>query len=726
MAAMALAPVLDAIGTAAAASADIAGLGAVAAGGAGLADIGATLALPSIGTAAADLGAAVGPAIEGAGLTAESIGSGLGAAFSGAGAAAETLAGSSLASPAATLGGQSLLSPATSLLTPAPTAPLTSAGSLASASPASAAATAAPPGIAPSAGDVTSVFDPTATQFGPSPTGFSLGTPGAPGGVGVVANPLPGSGAFPSGTIPSGASIVPGSPGSFDPANFVEPAVGGQVAGPGAPSVDLSGAGKSLSDVFGGAANTLGGGGAGPIAETSPGTVGWVDSAYGNLVPPSAPALPSADAFASELAPAPQLSQLTPAGILDPGASLPDYGTMQFQTAFGDFGPTPISPTTEQIAAQVGGVGPTGVSPASQADVMAFGQTPPSATYNPALDALGLSPSDAMTAAASPADQAVIYGPGFESGGPGSSAAFTPSIQPGGTPGADLANAGYPTSSEPIAAASPTGLPAAGTPLGGYNAAYNTQADLIAAGLQPNAETGAGLAYDAAPGSVPATGGPDVASAGGASPAVAPQTPQAPAAGGSAVSSDGFTPTVAGGAAGAGLAPAAGAGSFLSSALKNPATLLAGGGLALDVLRGNQNPPGYNQILSQAEQTGKSGNQMQSYLASGQLPPGLQTSLDSARESAAATIRSSYASRGMSGSSAEAQDLQNLNNRIVSQGADMALQLFQQGLSETQISSQLYQIIMNEAIQQDQSLSQGIASMVTALASMSRPLTAAA
>ena len=190
-----------------------------------------------------------------------------------------------------------------------------------------------------------------------------------------------------------------------------------------------------------------------------------------------------------------------------------------------------------------------------------------------------------------------------------------------------------------------------------------------------------------------------------------------------------LVPTVSGGAAGAGLAPPAAGGGFLSSLsgiASNPAALLAGGGLALDVLRGNQNPTGYNQILQQAGAAGKQGQDLQQYLTTGTLPPGLQTSLNSAAADAEATIRSSYANRGMSGSSAEAQDIQNLHNRIVSQGADMALKLFQQGLSETQISSRLYQIIMNEAIAQDQQLSQGISSMVTALAAMSKPLAAAA
>ena len=176
-------------------------------------------------------------------------------------------------------------------------------------------------------------------------------------------------------------------------------------------------------------------------------------------------------------------------------------------------------------------------------------------------------------------------------------------------------------------------------------------------------------------------------------------------------------------------APASGGGGLFGSLggiLSNPATLLAGGGLVADVLRGNSNPPGYQQILDAANRTSSQANTMQGYLSSGTLPPGLQTSLDTARADAEAAVRSRYAQMGMSGSSAEAQDIQNLHNRIVSQGADMAMQLYQQGLSETQISTQLYQIIMNEQIAQDNALSSGITNMVTALAGLGKPLVAAA
>lgn len=191
------------------------------------------------------------------------------------------------------------------------------------------------------------------------------------------------------------------------------------------------------------------------------------------------------------------------------------------------------------------------------------------------------------------------------------------------------------------------------------------------------------------------------------------------------MSSGGFTPTVAGhntnlvGGGGSG-----GIGGWLSSLLSNPSALLAGGGLIADILKGSSNPPGYDQILGQAKDMGVQGKQLQGYLNSGTLPPGLQTSLNSARSDAEASVRSQYASRGMSGSSAEAQDLQGVANRTVSQGADMAMKLFSMGMTENEISAQLYGVIMQEQIQQDADLSSGIANMVGALASIAGPIAA--
>jgi hypothetical protein len=744
MAAMAIGPVFDAIAASADAAAAAAGAGAAAAGGAGLLDLGTTLALPSVGAAAGDIGAATLPAVAGAGLTAEQLGVGaadIAAGVSGGGALGGGLGGaaSPLAalggggSPLATLGGQGITT------VPTVSTQLGGAGAAGGggSGAASAAASAAPAGVAPSAGDVTSVFDPAATQFGPSPTGFSLpgaanvpaGLTTAPTGGATEVSPISSdiftSAGSPPPPSPMGIDIpssnivgelpMGGQPG-IGPFLHTSPAMGGlpdrfyapgfiptpqggygMLAGPLTPGEAGSSAlGQFGAPDVGASASTLPAG-VGGVSDV--GTVGYVDPAYGSLVPGAPAGPPSADVFASETSAASQLSQLTPAGVLQPGVGLPDYGTMQFQTAFGDFGPSPLAPTDAQIAAQ-GGLPSSGIQ-----DVAGLQTTPAvDPAFAPSVTS-GLTNLEGATTGMEhwATDFAGPAGPTQVA-----TSAVGPDATLAGTGDLRVLNATRGIA-DPALAYNPNGPTMPGA---------ETASALVPGGGDP------AIAYSAPPGSVPAVGGPDVAAAPVTAPAVAPQAPAV--AGGTNV--DGTIAQDFAVASNPNLTPAAGggAGSFLSGVMKNPAALLAGGGLALDVLRGNQNPPGYAQIQSQAEQAAQQGKQMQGYLTSGTLPPGLQTSLDTARENAEATIRSQYAARGMSGSSAELQDIQNLHNRIVSQGSDMALQLFQQGLSETEISTRLYEVIMNQQIAQDQALSQGITNMVTALAGMSRPLAAAA
>ena len=150
--------------------------------------------------------------------------------------------------------------------------------------------------------------------------------------------------------------------------------------------------------------------------------------------------------------------------------------------------------------------------------------------------------------------------------------------------------------------------------------------------------------------------------------------------------------------------------------LKTAAPLLASGiGLLSSVKEGNKQPANYGTLESQAGQLQSQGNQLQGYLTSGTLPPGVQAGLNSARASAEATIKSQYASRGMSGSSAEAQDIANLNATVVAQGAQIATGLLQQGVSESEFASNIYSQLMQTSIQQDKDLSASIANFAGAL-----------
>ena len=158
------------------------------------------------------------------------------------------------------------------------------------------------------------------------------------------------------------------------------------------------------------------------------------------------------------------------------------------------------------------------------------------------------------------------------------------------------------------------------------------------------------------------------------------------------------------------------AGSYLA---KNPTSILSALGMAANLMKGNAPPPFSKQLESQAAQLQAQGAQLQGYLTSGTLPPGIGAALSGAHDSAAAAIRARYANMGMSGSSAEMQDLNNLAQTTVSQGADIANKLLATGVSEQQFASGLYQNLMATAMQQDTNMSNAISGFTNAMAKAS-------
>ena len=143
---------------------------------------------------------------------------------------------------------------------------------------------------------------------------------------------------------------------------------------------------------------------------------------------------------------------------------------------------------------------------------------------------------------------------------------------------------------------------------------------------------------------------------------------------------------------------------------------LGGAGLAYNMLKGNEPVPYSAQLESQAAQLQAQGAQLQGYLSSGTLPPGIGAALQGAHDSAAASIRAQYASRGMSGSSAEMQDLSNLAQTTVSQGANIASSLLSTGVTEQQFASGLYQNLMAQSVAQDTAMSNAMAGFTNAMA----------
>ena len=153
----------------------------------------------------------------------------------------------------------------------------------------------------------------------------------------------------------------------------------------------------------------------------------------------------------------------------------------------------------------------------------------------------------------------------------------------------------------------------------------------------------------------------------------------------------------------------------------NAAPLIAGGGLALSALRGNTPVAGQGALSAEAASLAANGATLQGYLSSGTLPAGVQQSIVQATDAAKASIRSRYAAMGQSGSSAEMQDLASVDQHAATQGATIATQLLNTGISETGLSEQIYANLLNVATQQNAQLGQAIGNFATSLAP-SRPV----
>ena len=145
-----------------------------------------------------------------------------------------------------------------------------------------------------------------------------------------------------------------------------------------------------------------------------------------------------------------------------------------------------------------------------------------------------------------------------------------------------------------------------------------------------------------------------------------------------------------------------------------PAALIGYQGLKANA--GLSGVPGYGALSSTAAQLGAQGQQLQNYLTSGTLPPGVQQSLTQAGSAAKAAIRSQYASHGMSGSSAEQADLAAVDQKIVTNGVGIATTLLTQGVSESNLSAQLYNKILSANLQNDAALGTALSTLASASA----------
>jgi hypothetical protein len=176
-----------------------------------------------------------------------------------------------------------------------------------------------------------------------------------------------------------------------------------------------------------------------------------------------------------------------------------------------------------------------------------------------------------------------------------------------------------------------------------------------------------------------------------------------------------------------------GIGGFL---IGGPAGAIEGASLGLGLTGGiggsSKQPQGLpelqqagQRLQQQSAQLGAQGQQMRGYLESGTLPPGLQAGLTAAGAAAEAKTKSDYAARGMTGSSAEAQDVGAIPGRLQAESAKIATSLYQAGLQESQLANQLtlgqtslYEYLINYSLQKDQNTQDAIMNFASALAGM--------
>lgn len=164
--------------------------------------------------------------------------------------------------------------------------------------------------------------------------------------------------------------------------------------------------------------------------------------------------------------------------------------------------------------------------------------------------------------------------------------------------------------------------------------------------------------------------------------------------------------------------------------LKANKSLILPGALEAGALASKPKMPAYAgnlQSLAQPSAGGKAAGDLAASLIpivqTGNLPPGAQTAVSNATNDAITSIKAKYAQMGMSGSSAEAQDISSAQARGQAMSFDLANQLTQTGLQAAGVNQQdlgnqenIYALLMNEQIQNDQQLQQALAGFASASA----------
>ena len=121
-------------------------------------------------------------------------------------------------------------------------------------------------------------------------------------------------------------------------------------------------------------------------------------------------------------------------------------------------------------------------------------------------------------------------------------------------------------------------------------------------------------------------------------------------------------------------------------------------------------------LVGAADRLGQQGAELSSYLNLGTLPPGAMAAVNQGAASAKATIKSRFASMGLSGSTSEASALASVDSQVATQVYEIANSLLQTGIKESQLSAGIYETLLKNVQANDQQMSTSIANFAAALA----------
>lgn len=121
------------------------------------------------------------------------------------------------------------------------------------------------------------------------------------------------------------------------------------------------------------------------------------------------------------------------------------------------------------------------------------------------------------------------------------------------------------------------------------------------------------------------------------------------------------------------------------------------------------------QLLANAQPAINAANALIPDEATGTLPPGAQASVTNALNADIASIQSRYASLGMSGSSAEAQDIANAQNQAAALQFSLAQQATTTGLTALGLTNSVYTQLLQDQLTRQQDLQNAFANFAAAV-----------